>query len=223
MKSYRRYAFPPLTRLLSGTHAMPEAEATDSALTEEVLEEYRKAGYEEGHSAGYAEGIEIGRESAAREARTALEALSEPLDALVAGFAQLQNEYQAAAHEQVAGLVEQVAKVVIRAELESRPEQILAFVDEALSTLPKPAEKIEVRLHPGEYQRVLKAAPRRAKRFGLTPDPQLELGECRISAGERELDVGCAQRLATCMEQIHTLLHAGPGKESVNDPFTEST
>jgi flagellar assembly protein FliH len=213
MKSYRRYAFPSLSRVLAGPEAVAEMEAADSALTEEVLEEYRRAGYEEGHAAGYAEGVKLGGQNAAREAHAALEAMSEPLGGLIAGFTRMQQEYQADAREQLVAMVEQVARQVIRSELETRPEQFLAFVDEALAGLPQPAEQVEVRLHPEEYQRVLKAAPRRAKQFALKPDPQLGSGECRIRAGERELDVGCAQRLATCIEQIHALLRASPGAE----------
>jgi flagellar assembly protein FliH len=211
MKSYRRYAFPSLSRVLAGPEALADMEAVDSALNEEVLEEYRKAGYEEGHATGYAEGINAGAQNAAREARAALEAMSEPLDSLIAGFGRVQRDYQADARAQLIGLVEQVARQVIRSELETRPEQFLAFVEEALADFPEPVEKVEVRLHPEEYQRVVKAAPKRAKAFALTPDPQLERGECRIRAGERELDVGCAQRLATCIEQIHASLRADPG------------
>lgn len=210
MKAYRRYAFPTLTRLRAGPDVVAEAEAAEAALTEEVLEEYRQAGYEEGHAAGYAEGTRLAGEQTAREARHALDALSEPLDALVAGFTRMQQEYHAAARDQLLGLVEQVAQKVIRTELALHPEQLLAFVDEALGELPRPAGQVEVRLNPEEYQRILKAAPTRARQFALTPDPQLQAGECRISAGERELDVGCAQRLATCIEQIHNLMRAGP-------------
>jgi flagellar assembly protein FliH len=210
MKAYRRYAFPSLVRVQAGPDAVAEAEAAEAALTEEVLEEYRKAGYDEGHAAGYADAAKRVSEKTSREAHAALESISEPLDTLIAGFTQLQTEYQNAAREQLLNLVEQVAQKVIRAELQAHPEQLLAFVDEALAELPKPAEKVEVRVNPEEYQRVLKAAPKRAKQFALTPDPQLEPGECRISAGERELDVGCAQRLTTCIEQIHALMHAGP-------------
>lgn len=210
MKAYRRYAFPTLARLQADPDAVAEADAAEAALTEEVLEEYRQAGYEEGRAAGSAEGARLAGEKTAREARAALDALSEPLGAAVAGFGRMQQEYQAAARDQLLGLVEQVAQKVIRAELALRPEQLLAFADEALAELPKPAKQVEVRLNPEEYQRVLKAAPKRAEQFALSPDPQLHAGECRISAGERELDVGCAQRLATCIEQIHSLMRAGP-------------
>ena len=206
---YRRYRFPPLIRSLPGdSEAAPRTLVADESLTEEVLEEYRKAGYGEGHATGFAEGSKAGAESTARTARDALEAMSEPLDALVAGFGQLQKDLRAGVREQIAGLVEQVARQVIRTELETRPEQYLALIDEALAELPTPSDTVQVRLHPDEYMRVLEVAPRRAKRYGLEPDPQLELGECRISAGGRELDVGCAQRLAGCMEQIHGLLRA---------------
>ena len=99
MKSYRRYTFPPLSRLLPGAHDAAESASPDAALTEEVLEEYRKAGYDEGHAAGYADGRRREGESAKREARAALDAISEPLDVLVTGFGQLQNEYRAAARD----------------------------------------------------------------------------------------------------------------------------
>jgi flagellar assembly protein FliH len=209
MKAYRRYAFPSLSRVLAGPDAIAEAEAAEAAWNEDRLEACRQDGYEEGHAAGYAEGAKLAGEKAAREARAALDAISEPLNALVAGFTRMQHEYQSAAREQLTALVEQVAKQVVRAELEIRPEQFLAFVDEALAELPKPAERVEVRLNPDEYHRVLNVAPARAGQFALTPDAQLAPGECRISAGERELDVGCGQRLATCIEQIHALLRAG--------------
>ncbi|GAB2592599.1 flagellar assembly protein FliH [Dyella jejuensis] len=213
MTSYRRHAFPSLTRVLAGEDAPVEVAVAELALRDDMLEEHRQAGYDEGRAAGYAEGVRSGSESAARDAQAALEALSEPLDALVAGFAQWQRDDRVAAREQIAALVEQVARQVVRLELETHPEQLLAFVDEALADLPRPVETIEVRLHPDEYQRVLKAAPRRAKRYGLAPDPKLAPGECRISAGQRELDVGCAQRLAICMEQIHGVLHTDPVQE----------
>lgn len=210
MPAYRRYQFPSLSRVRSaGLEPSPETAAVEAALTEEVLEEYRKAGYDEGHAAGLAEGRKAGKESAARaagEMRAALDAMSEPLETLLAGFGRLQQELRADLRGQVAGLVEQVARQVIRTEMEARPEQYLALIDEALAELPAAPDSLQVRLHPDEYQRVLKASPRRARRYGLVPDPQLEAGECRISAGERELDVGCAQRLASCMEQIHALL-----------------
>lgn len=213
--AYRRYRFPPLVRLQPGqSELVPEVQASAAALTEEVLEEYRLAGYAEGHAAGLAEGSKAAKDGAARaaaQAHAALEAMSEPLEALVAGFGQLQRELRADLREQLAALVEQVATQVVRSEMEARPEQYLALIDEALAELPAAPETLQVRLHPDDYQRVLKAAPRRVKRYGLVPDPLLVPGDCRISAGERELDVGCAQRLATCMEQIHALLREQDG------------
>lgn len=212
MKTYRPHSFPPLTRLQSTAQAAAHAEASfltaaDPALADDVLEEYRKAGYDDGHTNGYAEGVRTAREIAARESRQALDALSEPLSTLIGTVEALHEEHETASRNEIAGLVEQVARQVIRAELELRPEQILAFVDEAIASLPKPSGKLAVRMHPAEYQRVLAAAPKQAKSWRLEPDKQLEPGECRVSVDGRELDAGCAQRLTICMEQIHAQIH----------------
>ena len=36
----------------------------------------------------------------------------------------------------------------------------------------------------------------------LVADARLESGECRIKAGDNEVDAGCLQRLEACMEQV---------------------
>ncbi|MFC4762323.1 FliH/SctL family protein [Dyella koreensis] len=208
MKAYRRYAFPPLMRLQAGIHEPVAVQAEDPALTEALLEECRKGGYDEGYAAGRTEGSRRMADGVAREARAALDALGEPFEAMRTGFARLQDAYRGELREQMVELVEEVARQVVRAELNTRPEQWIALVDEALATLPKPSETVEVRLHPAEYARVLEAVPEQVARYGFAPDPQLAPGECRVSAGERELDVGCGQRLAACMERVHALLHA---------------
>jgi hypothetical protein len=110
MKAYRRHTFPPLVQLLPGVHDAPGIAAADSALTEEVLEEYRKEGYEQGRASGYAEGYTLGGETARREALAALDALSQPFEALIAGVNQLRSESDMSAREQIASLVEQVAR-----------------------------------------------------------------------------------------------------------------
>ncbi|MBN3728600.1 FliH/SctL family protein, partial [Burkholderia sp. Ac-20379] len=125
-----------------------------------------------------------------------------PLASLAAGFAEAQRAYQAAVREQIAQLVEQAARQVIRGELDARPERLLACVDEALALLPQVPEAVAVRLNPDEYRRIVAVLPEHAARWTLTPDPSLDAGECRVSAGGQELDAGCAQRLAACIERI---------------------
>ncbi len=209
---YRRHTFPSLTRLRASVRSDGMPALLDdpplSVPSPELLEDARQQGLAQGREEGRALGVEEGTARARKFAQDGLAALSQPLEQLIASFRTLQDQHRDALRQEVADLVDQVARQVVRGELEQSPERLLTFVDEALSTLPAPADSIEVRLHPEEYQRIVAAAPEQAARWQLSPDERLAPGECRIKAGMRELDAGCGQRLAACMEQIRAQLSA---------------
>lgn len=212
MKAYRRYAFPPLARVraVSKQHdafASPDeanllATQLHAPPAEELLDEARQSGYDAGHADGFAAGERAGADGARHDVRAGLDALTAPLEALVGGFNGAQRAYRAKVRAEVATLVGDVARQVVRAELEARPEQILAFVDEAIDTLPKAPESVSVRLSPADYARIVEAAPERASGWQLAPDDRLAPGECRVQADDVEMDAGCGQRLAACIERI---------------------
>ncbi|MEK6423416.1 MAG: FliH/SctL family protein [Burkholderia gladioli] len=214
---YRPHVFPSLARRAepgrrlrdpvaeaarTGGADAPAVRAGDAPVAAEALDAARRAGFAEGREAGYAEGERAGAAAAQRAAREALDALAHPLASLAEGFVEAQRAARAAVREQVAQLVEQAARQVIRGELDMHPERLLACVDEALTLLPQVPETVAVRLNPGEYRRIVAVLPEHAARWTLTPDPSLDAGECRVSAGGQELDAGCAQRLAACIERI---------------------
>jgi len=103
---------------------------------------------------------------------------------------------------------------VIRAELALQPVQMLALVDEALAGMPPTRDEVEVLLNPEEMKRIQELDPKRAKKWNLLPDPGLEAGECRVKAGDHEVDAGCQNRLAACMEQVREGLAAADAKVS---------
>jgi flagellar assembly protein FliH len=57
-------------------------------------------------------------------------------------------------------------------------------------------------------KRIQELDPKRAKKWNLLPDPSLEPGECRVKAGDHEVDAGCQGRLAACMDQVREGLAA---------------
>ncbi|MBR8313165.1 flagellar assembly protein FliH [Burkholderia dolosa] len=206
MRTYRKYAFPSLTRF----RATREDGARDDALLPVLddvpsltqLDDARQAGYDEGYATGVAAGRHEGAQRARDDAQAAVDALAEPLDALMAGFDALAQAERGAMRDELVGLVEKVARQVIRAELEIRPEQILAFVDEALASSAHASDTPEVRVSAADFARIEAAAPALAQRWKLAPDARLAPGECRVKAGDREVDAGCGQRLAACLERI---------------------
>jgi flagellar assembly protein FliH len=217
MKTYRPYRFPPLTQFALA-HPQPSSNGQWQSTLAEGFQQGMDDGYRKGHETGLAEGLRegleqgraeglrLGMEAGRQQTAVSFETLARPFDAMLANLARLQAEYQQAQRTEVVDLVAKVARQVIRAELALQPVQLLAMVDETLSTLPATRKAIEVYLNPEEKQRISELDPKRAARWTLIADPSLELGECRVKAGHSEADAGCQQRLAACMEQVSTQL-----------------
>ncbi len=112
------------------------------------------------------------------------ERLSAPVTEMLEALKQMQADYQTAMRKEVIELVAKVARQVIRKEIQMQPMQLLALVDEALSTMPRvAADEIAVYLNPQDLERIIELDPAQAERWNLWADDKLELGECRVKAG----------------------------------------
>lgn len=222
MKQFRPYRFPPLSHhtppAAHGGNAGPDPAAWQASIAE-GFEQGQRDGYEiglqrgqeEGYEAGRVHGTATGREEGRAETVVALDQLARPIDAMLKSLKKLRSDYRAAQRKEVVDLVAKVARSVIRAELALQPVQIMALVDETLASMPPTREDIDVYLNPEELKRVSELDPKRAKRWNLIADARLEPGECRIRAGDNEVDAGCTQRLAAVMEQVDRQLQAADG------------
>jgi len=228
MKQFRPYHFPPLAQFMAASGSTSPAASSASAEADwqgamadgfrqgqqdgyDVgVEQGRSEGFDAGHAEGLARGIEEGRQQALAE----LEAMAKPVDAMLRGLKKLKTEYKNAQRKEVVDLVGKIARQVIRAELALQPVQMLALVDEALSAMPPTRDEVEVMLNPEEMKRIQELDPKRARKWNLMADPALEPGECRVRAGDHEVDAGCQGRLAACMEQVREALSAEDREEA---------
>jgi len=223
---YRPYHFPPLDLVLADS-AQPEQvqDADAPAGTQELAQAYEQAaqrghaqgfaqGQSEGESAGYAAGheagLDAGRAQALAGARDELQRLGAPLTALTAQLQALHADWEASLRKDLVGLVEKVARQVVRCELTLQPAQILALVEETLSGMPQRTGVVHVFLNPADLQRIQELDAARIPAWQLQADSGLEAGECRLLVGEEEVDAGCKQRLAACMEQVRGQLLQEP-------------
>lgn len=217
MKIFRPYRFPPLAQFASdGSGAVADNEGQWQASVSAGFEQGQRDGYdagiergrEDGLAAGHAEGLRQGREQARLEAQAGFEQMAKPVDAIFKGLKKLRTEFRNAQRKEVVELVAKVARQVIRAELALQPAQMLTLVDETLASMPPTREEIDVYLNPEELKRIVELDPKRAKRWNLMADARLAAGECRIRAGDEEVDAGCHQRLAAVMDQVDAQLQA---------------
>ena len=219
MKQFRPYHFPPLAHFLAAKKANAPTPAAESDWQDALADGYRQGqaegleqGIEQGRVEGYAigreEGLDRGYEEGLQRAIAEMGELAKPVDAMLRALKKLKTEYRNAQRKEVVDLVGKIARQVIRAELALQPVQMLNLVDEALSVMPPTRDDVEVLLNPEELKRIQELDPKRAKKWNLLPDPSLEPGECRVKAGDHEVDAGCQGRLAACMEQVEEGLEA---------------
>jgi flagellar assembly protein FliH len=223
MKQFRPYHFPPLTHFVANGAAAAPSPASGEDWQGAVADGYRQGqrdGYDvgleqgrsEGLESGHAEGLARGYEEGRQQALADIEAAVKPVDAMLRALKKLKTEYRNAQRNEVVDLVGKIARQVIRAELALQPVQMLALVDEALAGMPPTRDEVEVLLNPEELKRIQELDPKRAKKWNLLADPSLVPGECRVKAGDHEVDAGCQNRLAACMEQVREGLAAADAK-----------
>jgi flagellar assembly protein FliH len=219
MKHFRSYHFPPLSQVVAKGHDSGDAASAAEDWQGAVEDGYRQGqrdGYDagldqgraEGLSSGHAEGLERGYEEGRQQALAELESMTKPMDAALRALKKMKTEFRNAQRKEVVDLVGKIARQVIRAELALQPVQMLNLVDEALAAMPPTRDEVEVLLNPEELKRIQELDPKRAKKWNLMGDPSLDLGECRVRAGDLEVDAGCQGRLAACMEQVREGLDA---------------
>jgi flagellar assembly protein FliH len=229
MKQFRPYHFPPLAQFIAASRPEGAGTGAGARQAEEdwqdaVADGYRQGqrdGYEagldegraDGEKAGHADGLVRGYEEGRQQAIAEMDALAKPVDAMLRALKKLKTEYRNAQRKEVVDLVGKIARQVIRAELALQPVQMLNLVDEALAVMPPTRDEVDVHLNPEEMKRIQELDPKRAKKWNLMADPTLEAGECRVKAGDHEVDAGCQGRLAACMEQVREGLAADAAGE----------
>lgn len=214
-RSWRPFRFPPRVRTaaeladsVAGDPAALQRAVADGFQEgidkgyEQGLEQGREAGHREGFERGVEDGKAIGREEGRVMGRRAFDEAARPLDELVTRFEHFRQEFEQARREQLLELVQKVSKQVIRCELTLHPTQLLTLAEEALSAMPGDQEDVRILLNPEECTRIKELAPERAAAWRLVPDEKLALGECRVVTAQAEADIGCQQRLDSCMDTL---------------------
>ena len=168
----------------------------------EGLEQGREAGHREGFQRGVEDGKALGLEEGRQQGRRAFDEAGQPLDRLIEAFEGFRQEYEQARREELLELVQKVARQVIRCELTLHPTQLLTLAEEALTAMPGDQEDVRIHLNPEECARIRELAPERAAAWRLVPDEKLPLGECRVLTAQAEADIGCQQRLDSCMDTL---------------------
>lgn len=224
----RLHQFPPLRRAhqesdLPGdeTPTQQQLDGFQQGVSEgfaQGLAQGKHQGYEEGLQQGRAAGHPLGFDAGKQQALAQFLTAAAPLDALTASLQQHAEKQAQQRKKALVALVEKVTRQVIRCELALQPTQLLALIDEALTSLPERPATLRILMSAEEFARITALEPEKATRWGLVPDGELAPGECRIITEDNEMDIGCDQRLRQCLDVLQENLTSPEQTDTEPDP-----
>jgi flagellar assembly protein FliH len=166
----------------------------------EDLNLIEREAWERGFANGRAAGLAAAQAEQARllaEARGRVAHLEEILALMSDPFAEFEDEVL----RQLALLSGAVARQVVRRELRTEPQQIIAVIRETLALLPTAAREVRVHLHPEDAAlvRSLLAEPNADRAWSVVEDPVVVRGGCRVTSENSTIDAQVEARLGAAI------------------------
>ena len=153
---------------------------------------------------GLAEGREAGIAAVRKEEQAAtleldrrVQNLTSILDFMSKPIAALDTEVQ----RQLVSLAGAIARQIVRRELKTHPDEIVAVIRETVALLPMTAREVRVHLNPEDAKlvraRLVEASGDRV--WTIAEDPIISRGGCRVSSESSSIDAQLEQRLGAAI------------------------
>lgn len=176
----------------------PEVAAAPEPQIDELLHAARQSGYQDGYRDGMA-ALDAFKKSFAQQMSAQLGGLVQSFDA---EFRELEEQMSQA----LASMAVELARQVVRSELEQRPEVIARVAHDAVEALQLSARHVRVRVNPADLPLVLDGAGEemKAREAQVLPDPEVPRGGCKVESDIGSVDATIAarwQQVTTAMGQ----------------------
>lgn len=163
---------------------------------QEQLHAARQSGYQDGYRDGMA-ALDAFKQSFAQQ-------MSKQLGGLVNGFDTEMRALEDEMAASVARIAVELARQVVRSELEQRPELIAHVAHDAVEALQLSARHVRVRVHPDDHPLVQEGAGNelQAREAQLIPDPEVPRGGVKVDADVASVDATIATRWQQAVSAI---------------------
>lgn len=165
-------------------------------LTAVQLERIQKQAYEEAYARGLREGTAAGQAQIKEKARLFIRLanlLERPL-----------KDSDDRLEQELLQLCLAVARQIIRREITLDSGHIIAVIREALSALPMYSQKMRIRLHPEDADRVRSYLSESGEDISwqIVEDPALTRGDCKVVTEFSQVDASLDKRLGAIAAKI---------------------
>jgi flagellar assembly protein FliH len=175
-------------------------------VTARQLEEIQNQARQEGFQLG----LQEGRDAGLKELREQVQILEKVLQSLDKPFEQLDETVE----QQLAQLAMLVARQLVRRELKTEPEQVIAVVREALAALPVAARNVRLALHPEDAAliRETMSVGQGQQQLQVVEDPVQTRGGCRVFTDTSQIDASVEARLNAVIAHVMGGQRSGDGE-----------
>ncbi len=189
MSAYERWELP----VVEGRDAFNSLRP----MTADKLDAIHKEAQKEGFEQGYKEGLDAAQKEIAAQMQRLKQIMQAMAEPLAAADEQVEQELIA--------LAMAVARQIIRRELQSDPEQVVAVVREAMAELPSSARNIRIFLHPDDASLVrdaLNTEEDETAPWKIVEDVVLTRGGCRVESDTSRVDASVEKRLNSIVAEL---------------------
>lgn len=157
-----------------------------------IEEEARKEGFEQGRKEGLVAGKKM------------IDARLAALDQIVRGLEHPLQQVDDLVEKDLVDLAFTIARQLIRREMNTQPDQIIAVVREALGVLPTGARSIRVYLNPADAKlvRELMVMADQEQSWQIVEDPAMTRGGCRVQSEQSRVDSSVEARLNAVIANV---------------------
>lgn len=176
----------------------PSALPIDRAELERLCAQAREEGYQAGHHSGFAIGKRNGYAEGQAEAKAEARRIAQAADNLD----QALKEFDQQVADELLALAVEIARQVVRKEIATQPDMILAVVNEALSYLPH--QHAAIHLNPGDATLIRSYLGDVLTHSGhrILEEPGMKPGDCLLEAGGSQIDATTATRWRRVIENL---------------------
>ncbi len=179
--SCERWNAPQVTDVPTGGNS----KTASDRLTVRDIEAIQQRAYEDGFRLGHQEGLDAARNKA------------QYLDQLLMRLDEPLIDLDEQVIQELVTMVKAVTHQLVRREMKSAPEGIVAIIREAVGVLPSNARGINIHLHPDDARlvRSILSIAEDHPTWQLIEDPVMTQGDCRIVTENSQVDATVEGRL----------------------------
>jgi flagellar assembly protein FliH len=184
----------PMSKIISRANSSPvetwalqtmdsDQECNVSVITAKQIEQVQQQAYQEGFTLGKKE---------------AFAGTSQRLEALIKSLTEPLSRVDESLLHKIADLVVICAQQLIRRELRTEPDEIIAVIREALEVLPAASGKISINLHPEDAALVRDSFRQNTEEqsWAIIDDLSIARGGCKIGTENSRIDATIETRLS---------------------------